>query len=424
MQAFDSDSIHSTVDHLFRHRAGQMIAVLTRIFGVERLDAVEDAVQEAMVRALRVWPYRGMPENPTAWLIQTARNRLLDRLRHDSRWRASEEEIEGALAALSDGSTGSEAAFAHEVRDDQLRMMFMCCHPVNSQDSQGALTLKIVGGFSTAEIARAFLSGESSVAKLLLRAKQRLREHHVRLEMPAPDKLPARLDAALQAVYLMFNEGYSALEGEALVRTDLCFEAIRLCELLARHPQTGAPHTQALAALLCFQAARFDARCDAAGELLLLEEQDRSRWNAELIRRGLHYFRQSAAGPALSGFHLEAEIAACHVLASRFDETDWPRVLHCYEELLRRKASPVVALNRVIAVAKVHGVEAGLRELEAIRGHRALQHYYPLYAAHGELLRQAGRRAQAIECYRRALELTSSLPIRRFLQKRIEELTA
>jgi RNA polymerase sigma-70 factor (ECF subfamily) len=424
MQAPEADPVHLAVDHLFRHRAGQMVAVLTRIFGPERLDQVEDAVQEAMVRALRVWPYRGTPENPTAWLIQVAKNRLLDRLRRDKRWRGSDEEIEQALTSLQDESTNSTAAFAREVRDDQLRMIFMCCHPINSEDSQVALTLKTVGGFSTAEIARAFLAREAAVTKMLLRAKQRLRDHSVRLEMPAPDKLPSRLDAALQAVYLMFNEGYSALEGEALVRTDLCFEAVRLCELLAGHPQTDAPKTQALAALLCFQAARLAARCDAAGELLLLEQQDRSRWNPGLIRRGLHYFRQSAAGPELSDFHLEAEITACHALASRFDETEWPRMLACYEELLRRNRSPVVALNRIVALSRVHGVEAGLREIEAIREHRALKHYYPFHATHGELLRQAGRPHEAIACYRRALELTSSLPIRRFLQKRIEELTA
>jgi RNA polymerase sigma-70 factor (ECF subfamily) len=222
----------------------------------------------------------------------------------------------------------------------------------------------------------------------------------------------------------MFNEGYSALEGEALVRTDLCFEAIRLCELLAAHPDTSWPKVQAQTALLCFQAARLATRCDTAGDLLLLSEQDRKQWNQALLRRGLDYFRRSASGPELSDLHLEAEIAACHTLAPSFDDTDWPRVLGCYEELLRRKPSPVVALNRVVALSKVAGVAVALTELAAISEHRALKNYYPLFATRGELLRQAGNATEAAACFRRAHELTSSQPVRRFLQRRIAALTA
>lgn len=418
------DPIQQSVDHLFRQRAGQMIAVLTRLFGFERLDQIEDAVQEALVRALRVWPYGGVPDNPMAWLIQVAKHRLLDQVRHDSRWRATEEETEQRFQTLTNDALKTEAAFAREVRDDQLRMMFICCHPANSEDSQVAFTLKTVSGFSTSEIARAFLAQDVAIAKMLVRAKQRLREHEVRLEMPAPDQLAARLESVLKAIYLMFNEGYSALEGEELVRTDLCFEAIRLCELLASHPEAGSPKVQALAALLCFQAARLSARCDAAGELLLLSEQDRTQWKPALRRRGLQYLRRSASGAELSDLHLEAEIAACHALAPSFDATDWPRVLDCYEELLRRKASPVVALNRIVALSKVQGVAAALSELEGLREHRALKNYYPLYATHGELLRQAGQPAEAAVCFRRAHELTSSLPVRRFLQKRMTDLAA
>ncbi len=418
------DPIQQSVDHLFRQRAGQMIAVLTRLFGLERLDQIEDAVQEALVRALRVWPYGGVPDHPMAWLIQVAKNRLLDQLRHDQRWRATDEAFEQAWQTLTDETIKTEAAFAREVRDDQLRMMFICCHPANSEDSQVAFTLKTVSGFSTSEIARAFLAQEAAIAKLLTRAKQRLREQQVQLEMPAPDKLAARLEPVLKAVYLMFNEGYSALEGEELVRTDLCFEAIRLGELLASHPETGLPKVQALTALLCFQAARFSTRCDAAGELLLLSEQDRTQWNAALMQRGLHYFQRSASGIELSDLHLEAEIAACHTLAPSFDETDWSRVLDCYEELLRWKPSPVVALNRIVALAKVQGATAAISELEGLREHRALKNYYPLYATRGELLRQTGKPTEAIVCFRRAYELTSSQPVRRFLLKRMAELSA
>ncbi len=418
-----TEEIHDSVNHLFRQRAGQMIAVLTRIFGFERLDKIEDAVQEAMVRALRIWPHHGTPDNPTAWLIQVAKNRLLDQLRHDSRWRATDEETERLFQSLTNETIKSEAAFAREVRDDQLRMMFICCHPANSEDSQIALTLKTVSGFTVPEIARAYLAQEAAVAKLLTRAKQRLREQEVRLEMPAPDQLAARLEAVLKAVYLMFNEGYSALEGEELVRTDLCYEAIRLCELLARHPETDWPKVQAQTALLCFQAARLATRCDAAGDLILLSEQDRTKWNQALMRRGIDYLRRSASGEELSDLHLEAEIAACHTLAPSFDATDWARVLDCYEALLGRKASPVVSLNRIVALTKVQGVKAALKELESLSEHRALKHYYPFYATRGELCRQAGNTREALVCYRRAYELTSSQPVRRFLQKRITELS-
>ncbi|MGH9833139.1 MAG: RNA polymerase sigma factor, partial [Blastocatellia bacterium] len=304
------------------------------------------------------------------------------------------------------------------------RMIFTCCHPLIPPDGQIALTLKTVGGFSVSEIARAFLAQEPAISKTLVRAKQRLREFDIKLEMPQPDKLPARLESVLKVLYLMFNEGYSALEGEELVRTDLCHEAIRLCELLAEHPVTGEPKVHALAALLMFQGVRLSARCDAAGELLLLAEQDRSLWNQAMLRRGLHHFRKSASGDELSDYHLEAEIASCHAVADSFEATDWPRVLDCYEELLNRKPSPIVALNRIVALAKVQGVEAGLVELDKIAEDRTLRSYYPFFAARGELLREAGRTNDAIEAYQKALSLTSSEPIRRFLMKRITEALA
>ncbi len=217
----------------------------------------------------------------------------------------------------------------------------------------------------------------------------------------------------------MFNEGHSALEGEELVRTDMCHEAIRLCELLAEHPVTGAPKVHALGALLLFQGARLTARCDPAGELLLLSEQDRSLWDRAMIKRGLYRLRKSASGDEISDYHLEAEIASCHALAASFEATDWPRVLHCYEELLNRKPSPVVALNRIVALAKVDGVEAGLVELNRLAEDRTLRNYYPFYAARGELLREAGRQSEAVDAYQKALSLTSSEPIRRFLMKRV-----
>jgi RNA polymerase sigma-70 factor (ECF subfamily) len=342
-----------------------------------------------------LWPYQGAPDNPTAWLIQVAKNRMLDQLRHDSRLTETTDEVEIPIGGEAD------ATFAGEIRDDQLRMIFTCCHPLIPEDGQIALTLKTVGGFSVSEIARAFLAREPSVTKTITRAKQRLREFDIKLEMPAPDKLPARLESALKIIYLM------------------CHEAIRLCELLAGHPVTGAPKVHALGALLLFQGARLAARCDAAGELLLLSEQERSLWDRAMIGRGLRHLRKSADGNDISDYHLEAEIAACHALAQSFEDTDWPRVLDCYEELLNRKPSPVVALNRIVALSKVEGVEAGLAELNKLSEDRTLRNYYPFYAARGELLQEAGNKIEAIDSYQKALGLTSSEPVRRFLMKRI-----
>jgi RNA polymerase sigma-70 factor (ECF subfamily) len=415
-----ANDIHGTVDHLFRHRAGQMIASLTRIFGLEQIDLVEEAVQEALVRALKSWPFRGTPANPTAWLIQVAKNHLFDRLRRQSVWRSKEVEIQRSITALHDSVAVDEPAFAREVRDDQLRLVFTCCHPAIPRSQQIALTLKTVGGFSTSEIARAFLAKESAVAQRIVRAKRTLVQQDIELRMPPPGELAERLDPVLEALYLMFNEGYSTHQGEDLVRQDLCHEAIRLVELLASHPETGLPEVHALAALLCFQAARLATRVDADGDLLLLAEQDRSRWDAALLGRGMTHFERSAAGHRLSAYHLQAEIAACHALAPSFAETDWRRILGAYDALLEMEPSPVVALNRAVALARVDGPEMGLEALREIARAPALSRYYPLFATRGELLRQLDRRDEAAASYRQALELAGSEPVRRFLRRRIE----
>lgn len=396
-----------------------MIAVLSRLFGAERLDQIEDAVQTAMVRALRQWPFQGTPENPTAWLIQVAKNDLLDHLRRDARWRGDEQEIETAIDRWSTAGDQDSAKFSREVHDDQLRLIFLCCHPLLTEESQVVLALKTIGGFSVSEIASAFLAQTGSISRSLSRAKQRLREREARFETPAPDELPQRLEAVMRVLYLMFNEGYSASDGESLIKLDLCNEAIRLSDLLANHPATAVPKMHALNALLLFQGARLPARIDSRGELLLLAEQDRTVWNHGLLKRGLYAFKQSASGSELSDYHLEAEIAACHSLAESFEATDWLRVLKCYEELLERRPSPIVDLNRIIALSKVHGARAGLAELEKLKNNRLLQNYYPFYTALAELQRENGESEQALISYRQALKLTSSQPVRQFLCKRL-----
>ena len=311
-----------------------------------------------------------------------------------------------------------------EIADGQLRMMFACCHPALSRESQVALTLKTLGGLSVREIARAFLTDERATAQRLVRAKRTLREARVRFAVPAPDELPARLDAVLETLYLLFNEGYTAHAGDALTRAELCHEAIRLGEILVRHPAGDAPPAWALLALMLLQASRLPSRVDGRGDLLLLREQDRSRWDRALIRRGLQCLERAAAGDRASTYHLEAGIAACHAAAPSYEATDWRAVLDAYDGLLAQSGSPVVALNRAIAVAMVHGAAAGIAELERLRGLPVLDSYHLLPAALGALHAEAGDAARAAACYREALGKTESEPERRFLERKLREVGA
>lgn len=420
MSVAHSPTVEQSVDHLFRRHAGRMVSVLTRIFGFEKLDLIEDAVQDALVTALRKWPYTGMPDNPTAWLIQVSKNRVLDHLRANKKFQTTEEDLETVSNAIA--ADAEEVYFSNEVSEDQLRMIFACCHPVISPDSQVALTLKTVCGFNIPEIARAFLSTDYSIAKLISRAKQRLRLHGVRLGMPLPGELKERLESVLKVLYLMFNEGYTASAGDELIRKDLCFEAIRFGESLAKHPVTTSPEVHALATLFLAQAARFSTRCDNTGELLLLSEQDRSLWDRQMMDRALQHFRLSASGEMLSDYHLEAEIAVSHTFAKDYASTDWRNILECYDALQKRRFSPVVELNRIVVLAEIEGAESGLVELENFRQNYDLNGSYLLDLTEAHFLSETGAHKQAVESYTKALNLTENRSIRRFLEKKINEL--
>lgn len=409
--------IRASVDHLFRRRAGQLVATLTRILGFQHLDLVEDVVQDALVQALRRWPHHGVPEDPGAWILRVAKNRALDVLRHRGMRRDKTDAVERALSPEPERAD-REAFLASELRDDQLRMIFACCDPAISRDAQVALVLKTVGGFGTEEIARAFLAPVPRVAQRLVRAKRTLRGQGTHLEIPPAAEMPARLDVVLEAVYLMFNEGYSAFAGEDLVRHELCQEALRLAELLATHRASSTPTVHALAALLCFQAARLPGRVDVGGTLMTLAEQDRDRWDVALRDRGLDHLRRAARGDAISTYHLEAEIAACHTVAAREEDTDWRRILEAYDALLAQHPSPVVALNRAVALLQVEGPAAALAALDAVADHPALDTYLPAWAARAEVLARLDRRVDAAVCYDRALELAGCIPVRRYLELR------
>jgi RNA polymerase sigma-70 factor (ECF subfamily) len=409
--------IDGVVDHLFRHAAGQMVSTLTRVFGPEHLSLAEEVVQEALISALQQWGMRGIPENPKGWLFQVARNRALDQLRRDASLRAKEGDI---VAALHERADEPHPAFAHELRDDQLRMMLMCCHPAIPRESRVALTLKTVGGFSVDEIARAFLTKKETIAQRIVRAKRLIRDQRIPIEMPSRIELPERLDSLLEVLYLLFNEGYSAHTGDDLVRSDLCAEAIRLGREIAVHPATDVPEVHALLALMLLQAARLPARIDAAGELSTLAEQDRALWNQTMIADGMRELGQSAEGERLTAYHIEAAIASCHAVAESFEDTDWDAIVAHYDLLLELKPTPVVALNRAVAAAMAEGPAAAISAVEAIASHESLQNYLPLPATLGELCLRLGDRRRAAEYFTRALELPATMPEKKFLLKKLE----
>jgi RNA polymerase sigma factor (sigma-70 family) len=371
---------------------------------------------------LKNWSFQGIPENPRAWLIEVAKNRIFDQLRRSNKFEASGEELENAAKHLETLSFADSVRFANEVNEDVLRMMFACCHPSISPDSQVALTLKTVGGFSVGEISTAFLSQPESIAKMLTRAKQKLRQQNIQLEMASPAKINFRLESVLKVLYLMFNEGYNALNGENLIRNDLCFEAIRLGKLLVNHPLTNLPKVHALLALFLFQGARLNARFDKNGEILLLSEQDRELWNKQMIVNGLRHFKLSAGGNELTNYHLEAEIASVHTLAKDFDSTDWQRILNCYEKLAERTFSPVIALNKAVAMAKVKDAETALNTLKALESNAMMKNYLPFYITLGELQAETGRIKNAMDSYKKALKLANNNATKLFLEKKIGKL--
>jgi len=410
--------VHGLVDHLFRHSAGQMVATLTRVFGGAHLALAEEVVQDALISALQQWSLHGIPENPRAWLFQVARNRALDSLRRDINLRGKEGEI---VKAFRERGVDDEPHFAHELRDDQLRLMLMCCHPAIARESRIALTLKTVGGFSVDEIARAFLTKKEAIAQRIVRAKRLIRDQSIPIAMPSRVELPERLETLLDVVYLMFNEGYTAHAGEELIRADLCAEAIRLARHLAEHPSTASPEVDALLALLLLQSARTPARVDAHGELVPLEEQDRALWDSAMLAEGMRTFGRSAHGPRLTAYHIEAAIAAIHAAAPTFAETDWALMVEHYDHLLALKPSPVVALNRAVALAMSDGVASGIAAIDAIASHPLLRDYPPLYIALGQLWLRSDDRAQAATHFNRALELPGSMAEKRFVLRQLEK---
>lgn len=415
-----SAEVARVVDHLFRRESGRLVAILTRHFGIEHLHLAEDVVQDALLKAMQVWPYTGLPENPTAWLIQAAKNRALDHTRRRRVWHGKQAKLLPLVEDCLHGAlAGPAPQFEDEIRDAQLRMMFVCGHPGLPPDAQIALILRTLCGFGEREIAAAFFSTTDAVAKRLVRARRLLREQGVAVELPPAAELAPRVDTVLQALYLLFNEGYKASRGDALLRADLCAEAIRLGELLVAHPLGDQPATHALLALMYFNAARLPARTDDSGNILLLAEQDRAKWDGALVARGLQHLGASAGGPAATRYHFEAGISATHCLAPSCVATNWPHILELYDGLLAIDRSPVVALNRAVALSEVRGPAEALRELAKMTGRELLEDYHLYHAVAGTLWFESGDRLRAAAAFRRALELAPTAAEHELLTRRL-----
>ena len=420
MEAKATAEVFHVIEHLFRRESGRLVAILTRRFGYANVHLAEDVVQDALVKAMQTWPLTGVPRNPSAWLLETARNRALDQARRAGRWRRREPVVAPLIEECLQAAVAAPAAqFEDEIRDSQLKMMFACCHPGLAREAQVVLTLRTLCGFGEREIAAAFLASEAAIVKRLVRARRWLREQGAVGERESAAELAARVEAVQQALYLLFNEGYKASAGDALLREDLCAEALRLAGLLVRHPAGDRPSTHALLALMCFNAARLPARTGERGEALRLGEQDRARWDRDLIGAGVRHLGASAQGAEVSRFHLEAGIAACHALAPTEAATDWKEIVALYDQLLALDESPVGALTRAGAVAKVHGAAAGLAAIEAVPRRSWLEKYHLRHAVEGQLWRDAGDEVRAAAAFRRAEALAPIRAEREWLAQRV-----
>ena len=413
------EQLSKTIETLYRSESGRVLATLVRLLG--DLDLAEEAMHEAFAAALEFWSQTGIPDKPRPWLISTARFKAIDVIRRRARFDGAQRDLVAHMESrVNDAPGGNEETGDEEIEDDRLRLIFTCCHPALPPEGQVALTLREICGLTTEEIARAFLVTPATLAQRIVRAKAKIRETPIPYEVPTPQEFPERLDAVLQVVYLVFNEGYSAAAGAKVTRAEITGEAIRLGRLLAGlQPE---PEVNGLLALMLLQESRRAARTSPAGELILLEHQDRALWNREQIAEGVGLVEKALNSRRFGPYTLQAAIAAVHAEAESTAATDWRQIVALYNQLVRIQPSPVAYLNRAVAIAMCDGPEAGLKHIDAVLEHGELANYYLAHSARAELYRRLGRAADARASYERALALTQQEPERQFLQERIRQL--
>ena len=420
MDVKEKSNNEELASHLFRIESGKMVSVLTRIFGLSHIEIAEDIVQDTFLKALDEWSYNKIPDNPQAWLYKVAKNKTIDYLRHQKHIQEYESDISYLHKSEWTLSASVNNMFLdNEIEDSQLRMIFTSCHPVLPQESQLALTLKTLCGLSIKEISRALLTTEANINKRLFRAKQKLREEHLKFEIPAGEKLTERLDSVYKVIYLLFNEGYCSTESEKMIRKDLCAEALRLCQLLGEHQIGDKPKTFALLALMCFHASRLDARMDDEVYIILLKEQDRKLWHKALMKKGFEYMDLASSGEMLSEYHVEAGIAAYHSSAESFEATDWESILELYNILEKINPSPVTVLNKVIVISMIKGTEEAMKELQKIE---KLDNYYLYHTTLAQFYIDLNEKDKAREHLDIAKGLTNSAAEITLINKRLEQL--
>lgn len=407
--------------HLFRENSGKITAVLTRLFGIHQVDRVTDIVQDTFESALNQWKFSGVPDNPAGWLMQVARYKAINFFKREGRTTL-------VSSFLKDEEAGTEMDIEHlflpqQVEDSQLRLLLLCCHPDFSEKNQVMITLNILCGFGVAEIARALLMQDEAVKKALFRTRSELKEKKNILQTSLPLKSESRVSTAQTILYLMFNEGYKTTRSAEVINNDLCYEAIRLTKLLTREGVALIAETNALLALMFFNLSRFPARVTESGELVTLEEQDRSKWNTVFVKEGYYYLEKARSGSSLNRYYLEALIASVHCVAGSFEKTDWKTIVYLYEQLEKIAPSPMVTLNKLVAASYMGNPEKGLLELEKLKQEPAIRQHFLLYTAEGDMQRRSGNNEQARSAFRKAMELASSPLDRHFLERKIQMLS-
>ncbi|WP_370089427.1 RNA polymerase sigma factor [Ekhidna sp.] len=388
------------VDHFFRTEYGKAVSHLTSKFGSVHLELAEDSVQEALIKAMQTWPYSQIPDNPTGWILRVARNKMIDQLRRDQK--TTKQEVPDAAEEMKDDLS------LDSINDDMVRMMFACCHPSLSQEYQIILTLKILGGLSIREISSSLLKKEETVAKAYTRAKKKFKQDEIKLLMPPAHEIEKRLEMVLKIIYLLFNEGYKSAEGETLIRKELCDDAIRLNKVLLESELCNTPTANSLMALMHFHASRFEARTDESGNIINLENQDRNQWNRDLIDQGLVYLEHASESDEINEYIIQAAISAVHCQSPTFEDTNWVEILRLYDLQLQITPSPIVRLNRIVPMEKVHGSHVAYTEIEELEETSFFDEYYLFYAIKSEILQNMGENQGAREALHRAIELTKN----------------